>query len=183
MGNLGNPDNFETAELLMTTGLTNKGRDEHLKSRLYQGNTPWKTNKKLIEDIDKLPHGPVWDVFRIDLRETEQRRQNSYLFTRNIIDTFCDLLANLDLKDHMRYAPEQLYTAEDCKCQAYGEANSGGWWWRMQLRLPDKSGTIVPLIIASDRTTLSVMSGGQEVYPVYIGLANTDKSIRRKPSM
>jgi hypothetical protein len=33
-GNLGNPDYFDTAELLMTTGLTHGGRDEHLKSRL-----------------------------------------------------------------------------------------------------------------------------------------------------
>jgi hypothetical protein len=33
-GNLGNPDLFETAELLMTTGLTSGGHDRHLKSRL-----------------------------------------------------------------------------------------------------------------------------------------------------
>jgi hypothetical protein len=33
-GNLGDPDHFDTAELLMTTGLTNGGRDAHLKSRL-----------------------------------------------------------------------------------------------------------------------------------------------------
>jgi hypothetical protein len=31
-GNLGNPDYFDTAKLLMTTGLTNGGRDAHLKS-------------------------------------------------------------------------------------------------------------------------------------------------------
>jgi hypothetical protein len=33
-GSLGNPDYFDTAELLMTTSLTNGGRDAHLKSRL-----------------------------------------------------------------------------------------------------------------------------------------------------
>jgi hypothetical protein len=33
-GNLGNPDLFETAKLLMTTGLTSSGRSQHLKSRL-----------------------------------------------------------------------------------------------------------------------------------------------------
>jgi hypothetical protein len=36
-GNLGNPDYFDTAELLMTTGLTNGGQDTHLKSRLVSG--------------------------------------------------------------------------------------------------------------------------------------------------
>jgi hypothetical protein len=33
-GDLGHPDHFDTAELLMTTGLTNGGRDAHLMSRL-----------------------------------------------------------------------------------------------------------------------------------------------------
>ncbi|KAG9096299.1 hypothetical protein FRC06_008818, partial [Ceratobasidium sp. 370] len=183
MGNLGNPDDFETAELLMTTGLTNAGRDAHLKSRLYRRRTPWKNNKKLIADIDKLPHGPAWEAFRINLGEPAQGGHNSYLFTRNIVDTIRDLLANSNFKNHMRYTPEQLFTAEDGECRVYGEANSGRWWWRMQHRLPDKSGTIVPLIIASDRTMLSVMSGGQQAYPVYISLENIDKEVRRKPGM
>ncbi|KAG8707606.1 hypothetical protein FRC08_000391 [Ceratobasidium sp. 394] len=183
MGNLGNSDNLDTAELLLTTGLTNTGRDKHLKSRLYRGRTPWKNNKQLIADVDKLPHGPGWKVYHIDSGEATQNKHHSYLFMRHIVDTIRDLLANPDLKDFMRYAPERLFTAQDCRCRVYGEANSGGWWWRMQLCLPDKSGTIVPLIIASDRTTLSSMLGGQEAYPLYIGLANTDKAIRRKPTM
>ncbi|KAF8594534.1 hypothetical protein BDV93DRAFT_565328 [Ceratobasidium sp. AG-I] len=45
-----------------------------------------------------------------------------------------------------------------------------------------KYGIILPLIIASDRTRLSVMSGGQEAYPVYLTSGNIDKSVRRKPS-
>ncbi|KAG8709809.1 hypothetical protein FRC08_018030 [Ceratobasidium sp. 394] len=83
----------------------------------------------------------------------------------------------------MSYTPEQLFTAEDGKWQVYGEANSGKWWWRMQLRLPDKSGTTVPLIIASNRTMLLVMLGGQQAYPIYISLENINKEVRRKPSM
>lgn len=39
LGNLGNPLHFRTAEVLMTTGLTAAGRDEHLQSPLvrYKG--------------------------------------------------------------------------------------------------------------------------------------------------
>ncbi|KAG9091640.1 hypothetical protein FRC06_000483, partial [Ceratobasidium sp. 370] len=183
MGSLGDSHNLDIAELLLTTGLTNTGRDKHLKSRLYQGRTPWKNNKQLMADVDKLPHGPEWNVYHINLGEATQTKHHSYLFMRHIIDTIRDLLANPDLKEYMCYEPERLFTAQDCRCWVYGEANSGNWWWRMQLRLPDKSGTIVPLIIASDRTALSLMSGGQEAYPLYISLANINKSVRRKPSM
>jgi hypothetical protein len=38
-GNLSNPDLFDTAELLMTTGLTNTGRDRHLQSRLVSSSS------------------------------------------------------------------------------------------------------------------------------------------------
>ncbi|KAG8699840.1 hypothetical protein FRC09_006339 [Ceratobasidium sp. 395] len=104
VGNLANSDYFDRAELLMTTGLTNTGRDAHLKSRLYVGQTPWKTNKSLIADIDKLPHGPVWDVYDIDLHEAAQRaprKHTSYHFKRSVIDTFRDLFSNPAFKDHV----------------------------------------------------------------------------------
>ncbi|KAG8702720.1 hypothetical protein FRC09_004579 [Ceratobasidium sp. 395] len=135
VGNLGNPEYFETAELLMTTGLTNAGRDAHLKSRL-----------------------------------------------RSVVAAFQDLLANPDFKDHMQYAPRRDWTAEDRKCRVYSETCTGEWWWDLQEDLPDKSATIVPLIISHDRTVLSVMSGGQSAYPLYLTIGNIDKSVRRKLS-
>jgi hypothetical protein len=48
--------------------------------------------------------------------------------------------------------------------------------------LPDRNGTIAALIVSSDKTTLSYMSGGQMAYPVYVTLGNIDKSVRRKGS-
>ncbi|KAG8784462.1 hypothetical protein FRC12_018682 [Ceratobasidium sp. 428] len=50
------------------------------------------------------------------------------------------------------------------------------------MRVLDKFATIIPLIIATDRTKLSMMSGGQEAYPVFITVANIDKALRRKTS-
>ena len=40
----------------------------------------------------------------------------------------------------------------------------------------------MPLIIASDMTTLSRLSGGQYAYPVYLTIGNISKTIRRKPT-
>jgi hypothetical protein len=51
---------------------------------------------------------------------------------------------------------------------------------RTQERLPDKSATVIPLIIAHDRMVLLVVSGGHQAYPVYLTLGNIDKSVRRK---
>ncbi|KAG9091537.1 hypothetical protein FS749_016465, partial [Ceratobasidium sp. UAMH 11750] len=179
-GNLGNPFHFDTAELLMTTGLTAAGRDEHLESHLYVGNVPWKNNKELMEDIDNLPHGPGWEVVEIVTKRSEQMSTRSYLFTRNIVDVVLDIMADPAFKEFMHYAPERHWTTAECQSRVYGNPWTANWWWRMQMRIPDKSATVVPLIIASDRTRLSMMSGGQQAYPVYITLGNIDKSIRRK---
>lgn len=43
--------------------------------------------------------------------------------------------------------------------------------------------TIIPLIIAVDKTQLSIMCGGQQAYPVYVTIGNLPKAIRRKVSM
>ncbi|KAG9080472.1 hypothetical protein FRC06_006535, partial [Ceratobasidium sp. 370] len=179
-GNLGNPLHFDTAELLLTTGLTAAGRDQHLKSHLYVGRTPWKTNKALMNDLDKLPHGPGWEVYEIVTKQAGLADKKSYLFTRNIVEVVCDIMANPAFKEFMRYAPQRHWTTADRRSRVFGNPWSANWWWRTQLRIPDKLATIVLLIIASDRTRLSVMSGGQQAYPVYITLANIDKSVRRQ---
>ncbi|KAG9074267.1 hypothetical protein FS749_014210 [Ceratobasidium sp. UAMH 11750] len=57
---------------------------------------------------------------------------------------------------------------------------TGNWWWQMQYLIHDPNGTIVPLIIVSDKTTLLTMCGGQQVYPVYLTVSNISKGIWRK---
>jgi hypothetical protein len=51
-----------------------------------------------------------------------------------------------------------------------------------QLLLRDPRGTIVPVIIASDKTTMTKLSGNQSAYPVYLTIGNISKSVRRKAS-
>ncbi|KAG8727038.1 hypothetical protein FRC10_006493, partial [Ceratobasidium sp. 414] len=182
-GNLGIPRHLNTAELLLTTGLTAGGRDEHLRSHLYVGNTPWKDDKALMEDLDKLPHGPQWDVYEIVTKMAGQANKKLYLFTRNIMEVVLNIMANPAFKDYIRYAPQRHWTTADRQSRVYDNPWSANWWWRTQMRIPDKSATVVLLILATDRTHLSVMSGGQEAYPVYITLANIDKSVRRKSTL
>ncbi|KAG8738093.1 hypothetical protein FRC10_007286 [Ceratobasidium sp. 414] len=179
-GNLGNPWHFDTLELLMTTGLTASGRDQHLKSHLYMGNTPWKSNKMLMEDLDKLPHGTGWKIHELNTKVNEKSTKTSYLFTRHIVEVTCEIMANPAFEKYMHFTPERRYKTADRRNRIYGNPWTAKWWWRTQMRIPDKSATIVPLIIASDRTRLSTMAGGQEAYPLYLSVGNIEKSVRRR---
>ncbi|KAG8706404.1 hypothetical protein FRC09_002431, partial [Ceratobasidium sp. 395] len=182
-GNLADPDYFEIAELLMTTGLSNTNRTRFLKSKLYKGKTPWKNCKQMLDDIDVLPGGPKFKVEPVPI-DCDGNEHMNYLVARNVIEVVRELIGNRRFKKIMRYAPVRKWRldARGNRSRVYGEMWTAEWWWKMQYVLSaiDKQATIAPLIVASDKTSLSIMSGGQQAYPVYLTIGNIPKSTRRK---
>ncbi|KAI0685691.1 hypothetical protein BC835DRAFT_1421007 [Cytidiella melzeri] len=58
---------------------------------------------------------------------------------------------------------------------------SGTWWESVQNLLPPGA-TVVPVILASDKTQLSNFSGDKSAWPVYLTIGNIEKAVRRLPS-
>ncbi|KAF8243947.1 hypothetical protein K440DRAFT_647117 [Wilcoxina mikolae CBS 423.85] len=52
------------------------------------------------------------------------------------------------------------------------------WWWKTQESLPDGS-AVVPVILGSDKTMLSTLSGDKSAWPVYLSIGNLSKAKRR----
>ncbi|KAG9103180.1 hypothetical protein FRC07_010067 [Ceratobasidium sp. 392] len=176
------PETFEVAELLMTSGLTDAAKDRHLKSTMYQDRTPWCHCAAMHTDIDKLKHGPIFEQSTIDIFDGQKPRPQ-YMVSRNFIDIVRDTLARRVFKKQMKYAPQKLYLSSNLKERVFTDADSGDWWWNEQEKLRRKgirNATIVPLIIATDPTTVSMICGGQKVYPVYAAPANIAKGSRQK---
>ncbi|KAF8259831.1 hypothetical protein EI94DRAFT_1614028 [Lactarius quietus] len=62
--------------------------------------------------------------------------------------------------------------------------HTGDWWWSVQqmtLESHRPGATVVPVIISSDKTQLTLF-GGKSVYPVYLTIGNIPKDIWHKPS-
>ncbi|KAG9093161.1 hypothetical protein FS749_014954, partial [Ceratobasidium sp. UAMH 11750] len=181
-GTLANPKYFARAELLTTTGMSDKAKDKHLKSDLYEGETPWPNVGKMNDDIDKLQHGPDFELHEMDVFDG-RRPRIQYLVSRHVIKTMRHLFANPKFKKVFRTTPERHWLSPRRDQRMYGDLYSANWWWREQEKLQGKGKvTIAPLILATDQTTLSIMCGGQKAYPVYITIGNIEKSTRRKPS-
>ncbi|QRV76877.1 hypothetical protein RhiJN_19722 [Ceratobasidium sp. AG-Ba] len=183
-GTMANPKDFEVAELLMTSGMTDETKDRHLKSILYRGNTPWPTGSVLLADVDKLPHGPEFFLDEIEA-EHARRPRIQYMVRRNALELLQDLFANRTFGPEFAYAPVKYWTTGRKRERVWSCMRSAAWWWEEQEKL-QKAGkgaaTIAPIILATDETHLSVMSGGQTAYPVYMALGNLIKDWRRKPS-
>ncbi|KAG9086653.1 hypothetical protein FS749_003498 [Ceratobasidium sp. UAMH 11750] len=179
VGVFASPKVFADVELLMTTKMTNEGRDNHLKSRRYRGDTPWPNVGAMMKAIDTLPHGPPWKAVTLNVPVGDEERL-MVVYVRDVVGVIRELMGNNRFKRHMRYAPERHWTSKARRKRVFGEMWTGDWWWTMQMIMADPQATIALLIIASDKTNLSLISREQVASPVYLTIGNISKRIRRK---
>ncbi|KAJ7021153.1 hypothetical protein C8F04DRAFT_1195762 [Mycena alexandri] len=106
-----------------------------------------------------------------------------HLYSRNIIECIRALYGDSDFAPYLFVAPERHYIDKEKTIRMYHNMHTGKWWWATQEEVEkDHPGaTIVPIIISSDKTQLTVF-GNKTAYPVYMTLGNIPKEIRRKPS-
>ncbi|KAI0691896.1 hypothetical protein BC835DRAFT_1407173 [Cytidiella melzeri] len=157
------------AQWMMSSRLSQSKIDKFLKLQITQNRSKlsFKDKRAFLKAIDALPCGPEWQCETFELH----------------------LLANPTFKDHLHYAPEQEYKDESGEKPILGEMWSGAWWENRQLhnsipaqkRLPEGT-TLVPVILASDKTQLSNFSGDKSAWPMYLTIGNISKSVRRSPS-
>ncbi|KAF8881923.1 hypothetical protein BD779DRAFT_1675255 [Infundibulicybe gibba] len=130
----------------------------------------YKNSRELNKIIDtELPVKIVGDVFDV--------------YYRNPLECVRALFGDPEFAGDLLFKPERHYTSSDKADQLYHEMNTGKWWWDTQKQLDTKKpgGTIVPVIISSDKTQVTLF-GSKQAYPVYLTIGNIPKNIRRKPS-
>ncbi|KAG9093019.1 hypothetical protein FS749_015246 [Ceratobasidium sp. UAMH 11750] len=93
VGDMAKPKVFEGAELLMTSGMPDVIKERHLKSSFYDGHTPWCTCREMLADVDKLAHGPDFELSDFDVFDGRQPRPQ-YMVLRDIIHVMRDVFAN-----------------------------------------------------------------------------------------
>ncbi|CDO72633.1 hypothetical protein BN946_scf184985.g52 [Trametes cinnabarina] len=183
-------EEWELAKWLVTSGLTQSNIEKYLKLKITQERTKpsFESNYLFYKKIDALPGGQAsWNVEVFEAvgdrlgEDGKPRTECVELWKRDVVDCVRELMGNPLFRDVIRYAPEKQYADAEGKARIYGNMWTANWWWDVQMQMPDDA-TIAPLILASDKTTLSRMSGDKSAWPVYLTLGNIDKNERRKPS-
>ncbi|KIJ35142.1 hypothetical protein M422DRAFT_262700 [Sphaerobolus stellatus SS14] len=95
----------------------------------------------LLKKIDELPSSTAWKCHTVTLH----------------VEVIQELIGNPTLCEHLTYVPERLFSGEFKDDEITNEMWAAQWWWETQEKLPDRV-TIVPVIVASDKTQLSQFS-------------------------
>ena len=136
----------------------------------------------MLSLIDQIGYHLPWAEDTIEL-PTNAQTQRSHIklnfYYRNALDCVKTLLGEPTLKDHMDFCPRQEFDGQGHRI--FTEMSTGNWWWRVQQQLP-QGATVIPIILGSDSTKLSILCGNQSAWPVYISIGNIHKDVRYKKS-
>ncbi|KAN0127920.1 hypothetical protein V8E53_014268 [Lactarius tabidus] len=185
---------FEFAEFLYSEVGMSAGKVDKLLeilAALYPERAPsFADHRDLYERIDGIKQGDIaWDGFSVKynsaLLQSNAPRfpwmdQEFEVWFRNPLLILENQIRNPDFKDEMDYAPQQIYYKGKHR---YQNLMSGNWAWEQaNIIVQDKSthgAMFVPVVLGSDKTTVSVATGQNDFYPLYISLGNVHNTVRR----
>ena len=172
-------------------------------------NPPFVNHKDLYHTIDSIPLGDVaWKALSVSYSgeipaggEVPPWVTSEYeVWYRDPLSVLENQLANPDFKGKFHISPYREYNENGER--VWSDVMSANWAWKQAVCCiqcftqnvclitcysqdaiaEDQSthgGMFVPVILGSDKTTVSVATGQNEYYPLYISIGNVQNSVRR----
>ncbi|KAH7912047.1 hypothetical protein BJ138DRAFT_1135015 [Hygrophoropsis aurantiaca] len=156
----------------------------------HDDSPPFADHTDLYNVIDNTPLGDVnWSAFTVkyegELPEDkvpEWMNAEYEVWYRDPKKVIQNMLANPDFKDELDYAPYREYDSENDE-RRWKDFMSGDWVWQQADTIaedPETHGsTLIPIILGSDKTTVSVGTGDHAFYPLYASIGNVRNNVRR----
>ncbi|KAF8890543.1 hypothetical protein CPB84DRAFT_1816350 [Gymnopilus junonius] len=156
-------------------------------SRYGNADPPFSTSKHMWDTIDSIPLGDVpWEGFKVsydgdvpDPAPSWMKREYKVWF-RNPLHIMEAQIGNPDFAQEIDIAPKRVLGQN--KKRQFTDLMSADWAWeqdQIAAEDPDTHGAMfVPVILGSDKTTVSVSTGQNEYYPLYAALGNTQNHVR-----
>ncbi|KAK1235839.1 hypothetical protein PQX77_000929 [Marasmius sp. AFHP31] len=147
--------------------------------------------RELYSTIDACSNGAIpWEAFSVSYNgpqlpgKTEPWMEKEFtVYFRNPRDVLHQQLSNPDFSGELETTPYQAYSATG-NLRQYRNFMSGNWAMREADQIikdhPDAEGSMLcPIIIGSDKTTVSVATGQNDYYPAYLSNGNITNNARR----
>ncbi|KAG1849733.1 hypothetical protein F4604DRAFT_1883752 [Suillus subluteus] len=155
------------------------------------GSPPFNGDAHLHDSIDLIPHDVPWQLLTLCHPDYEMNLDNPDIppWKRAKFDVWfrdpCELvknqLSNPVFAGSIDYAPRQVFDKHSQR--VWTDFMTGNWSWNQCNALADDGdchgAMFVPIILGSDKTTVSVAMGQNDYYPLYISAGNLHNNIRR----
>ncbi|KAG1785541.1 uncharacterized protein HD556DRAFT_1249676 [Suillus plorans] len=188
---------FELADYLFTKNQTPMHSIDQLlniwAASLIEGGsktTLFPDHRALYKTIDDTPLGDIkWQSFSVKYTGEIPEQGVAPWMTdtydvwfrdpRNVVN---NMLSNPDYAMEIDLQPYREYATENDERQ-WQDFMSGDWAWSQADKIsedPDTHGSaFVPVILGSDKTTVSVATGQNDYYPLYASIGNVQNTVRR----
>ncbi len=140
-------------------------------------------NKTIYQIPYGIPEGDKWLIREISVQSQIRGGKSEKLLLRyRPIKQCLEFLIG-----HRPFAPDLVWAPVRKSYgvngpRVYDEMYTGDWWWDTQKKLPPGA-TLIPIIIASDKTLMSRLRGDRTAWPVYIQIGNLNRRTRRKQTV
>ncbi|KAG1847593.1 hypothetical protein F4604DRAFT_1975538 [Suillus subluteus] len=187
---------FETAEYLFAENQTPAGQINKLLDlwastlKKHDDKPPFADFRDLYKTIDKTPLGDVrWQSFSVryngERPDTDVPPWMDQVFDvwyHDPQEVVRNMLANPNYAKEFDYRPYREFSTDDDERQ-WKDFMSGDLAWDQADIIsedPDSHGsTFVPVVLGSDKTTVSIATGNNEYYPLYASIGNVRNNVRR----
>ncbi|KIM65973.1 hypothetical protein SCLCIDRAFT_38914, partial [Scleroderma citrinum Foug A] len=174
-------EDWQLGSWLLRSGLSMAAIDSFLSLELIkQISLSFRSARELRLHMEMLPPGPSWKCHTINPPAPTKRP--IALFYRNAIDCIQSLLSHPFFERHILFVPRKVWSTAARVIRVYNEWLTGDHAWELQSELPDGA-TLLGIVLSSDKTNISVMSGNRMAHPLLLSLANIDADIRSKSSL
>ncbi|KAF8872520.1 hypothetical protein CPB84DRAFT_1854424 [Gymnopilus junonius] len=186
---------FELSEWIFTTAEISASKIDqlmHILTAMYPDQPPPAAKHiQIYEKIDAVLVGDVaWSSFTVkyngpttlgdDGKPPVWMTQDHEVWFRDPLLLLEGMIANPDFNGEIDFGPKIV--TKDGK-RRYKNVMSGKWAWdQADILAQDKDchgAMFVPVILGSDKTTVSVATGQTDFYPLYTSIGNVHNSVRR----
>ncbi|KAG2122975.1 hypothetical protein BD769DRAFT_1359974 [Suillus cothurnatus] len=136
------------------------------------------TKDQLLDWMDSLPCFTEWKVSKMEFSGYRTTHPIELIW-RDALEVVKQLFSDPAFANHMTYTPHVINIGNQ---REYGDYMSADMAWKIQDHLP-VGATQVPIILGSDKTHVTRITGGLEMHPVFLTIGNIDSDIRSKATL
>jgi hypothetical protein len=178
-------EEYRLAKLLLLDAQENSEKKSNFiiehSNEVSRSDSRVKNMQQLYKLLDSLALAPDFHVVQIPFagyprnHEVIRGMDSVPLFVRSPVECMMYLLTKPEFKGKMDFTAQAVYN--DMHQRVFSELSSGDWFHRTERLIPE-SGTLLPIVLYTDKTRLSVF-GNVSAYPLYMTIGIVHRSVRK----